>query len=110
MILRTYPFNSSRAELTMHSMPAGGTMQLTYNESRAICIQDPNAMEAPSGQDPFRSSFRSTAALAQAPAQAPAPVRPSCLPRLHYAASACTPPGKGIMPSVCSESLLVLEV
>ena len=58
-------------------------MQLTYNESRAICIQDPNAMGTPSGQDPFRSSFRAAAALAQAPAQAPPPVRPTCLPCLH---------------------------
>ena len=69
-------------------------MQLTYNESRAICIQDPNAMGTPSGQDPFRSSFRAAAALAQAPAQAPQRVRPACLLPATWASAkyklACT--------------------
>ena len=69
--------------MTLTPAPAGGTMQLTYNESRAVCIQDPNAMGTPLGQDPFRSSFRAAAALAQAPAQAPPSVRPACLPYLH---------------------------
>ena len=80
---RGHPSKCSRAGQTMHPVPAGGTMQLTYNESRAICIQDPNAMGTPSGQDPFRSSFWAAAAQAQAPAQAPPPVRPACLPCLH---------------------------
>lgn len=49
-------------------------MQLTYSNSRAICLQDPSIMEGPTSGDPFQSSFR----LARAPAPAPA-VRPISL-------------------------------
>ena len=52
-------------------------MQLTYTDSRAICIQDPNNLSgAPSDGDPFQSSFRSEATPAPSAAPAVHPLHP----------------------------------
>ena len=56
-------------------------MQLTYTDSRAICIQDPSTLSgAPTSGDPFQSSFYFTLAPAPNPGPAVHPLSPShCL-------------------------------